>query len=211
MFTKTELLAAADLVHSEVGPSLQINWPLLSNRAGADVIVKHENHLPTGAFKVRGAITYLDWLLATDPASPGICTATRGNHGQAQARAAIARGKRALVYAPFGNAVEKNAAMRAYGAELVEFGSDYDESRIEAKRVAGDEGLNLVPPFHHELVRGVATYGLELFTAHPDLDAVYVPVGCGSGICATIAARDALGLSIEIIGVVPEGAACVKL
>src|SRR5699024_7490071 len=145
------------------------------------------------------------------PEIRGICTATRGNHGQSQARAATAAKLRAKVYVPHGNSVEKNAAMRAFGAELIEFGEDFDSAREEAFRVAEQEGLEIVPPFHPELVRGVATYALELFSAVPDLDSVYVPIGCGSGICGTIIARDALGLSTQIVGVVSENAATAKL
>ncbi|MCX7643738.1 MAG: threonine dehydratase [Rhodobacteraceae bacterium] len=205
-FTREELEAAAALVHRQMSPTPQYAWPLLSRRAGCEVWVKHENHGPTGAFKVRGGITYIDWLRRTDPGCRGIVTATRGNHGQSQARAARAAGLRAVIYVPHGNSVEKNAAMRAFGAELVEFGRDFDEAREEAYRVAAAEGLHIVPPFHRELVRGVATYALEFFRAAPPLDAVYVPIGCGSGICGVIAARDALGLATEVVGVVAEGA-----
>jgi len=211
MFTKDELIDAAALVHTQVPPTPQYAWPLLAERAGCEVIVKHENHTPTGAFKVRGGVTFIDWLRRTHPDCPGIITATRGNHGQSQARAATAAGLRAVVYVPHGNSVEKNAAMRSFGAELVEFGDDFDQAREEATRVGKEEGLFTVPPFHPELVRGVATYGYELFSAHPDLDAVYVPIGCGSGICGTIAARDALGLSTKIIGVVSDNAQTAKL
>lgn len=211
MFTTSELEAAATLVGRHVPPTLQFAWPLLAERIGAEVWVKHENHTPTGAFKVRGGVTFIDWLKRTKPDCPGIVTATRGNHGQSQARAATAAGLRALIYVPRGNSVEKNAAMAAFGAELVEHGDDFDEARVEAYRVAEKEGLHIVPPFHRELVRGVATYGLELFGAAPHLDTVYVPIGCGSGICGVIAARDALGLKTNIVGVVSENAQCVKL
>jgi threonine dehydratase len=210
-FTASDLNAAAQTVYTQMGPTPQYAWPLLAERLGCEVWVKHENHTPTGAFKVRGAITFIDWLSRTHPDIPGICTATRGNHGQGQARAAVAAGMTAKVYVPRGNSVEKNAAMRAFGAEVIEFGDDFDEARMEAIRVAEEEGLMLVPPFHEELVRGVATYGLELFTAVPDLDTVYVPIGCGSGICATILARDALGLTCDIVGVVSENAQTAKL
>lgn len=209
--TLEDLEAAAALVHRHMAPTPQYAWPLLSARAGCEVWVKHENHGPTGAFKVRGGITYIDWLRRTHPGVPGIITATRGNHGQSQARAAVAAGLRAVVYVPHGNSTEKNAAMRAWGAELVEFGQDFDEAREEAFRVAAAEGLHIVPPFHRELVRGVATYALEFFRAAPPLDAVYVPIGCGSGICGVIAARDALGLDTEVVGVVSEGALTAKL
>ena len=211
MFSLSELEAAAGLVRTQVPPSPQINWPLLDQRTGATVFVKHENHNPTGAFKVRGGVTMIDWLKRTHPEMRGICTATRGNHGQSQARAATAAGLIAKVYAPHGNSVEKNAAMRAYGADLIEFGVDFDEAREEAYRVAALEDLFIVPPFHTELVRGVATYGLELMQAVPDLDTIYVPIGCGSGICGTIAVRDALGLDTEIVAVVSEHAQTAKL
>ncbi len=211
MFTRAELEEAAARVHRHMAPTPQYAWPTLSARLGCEVWVKHENHGPTGAFKVRGGITYIDWLRRTDPTSPGIVTATRGNHGQSQARAATAAGLRAVIYVPHGNSVEKNAAMRAWGAELVEFGEDFDSARVEAFRVASEKGLHIVPPFHPELVRGVATYALEFFTAAPELDTIYVPIGCGSGICGVIAARDALGLATKVVGVVSENAQTAKL
>lgn len=209
--TLDELNEAATLVHRDMAPTPQYSWPLLSARAGCEVWVKHENHGPTGAFKVRGGITFIDWLRRTHPEVPGIITATRGNHGQSQARAAVAAGLRAVVYVPLGNSTEKNAAMRAWGAELVELGRDFDEAREEAFRVAAAEGLHIVPPFHRELVRGVATYALEFFRAAPPLDAVYVPIGCGSGVCGVIAARDALALDTEVVGVVSDAAQTAKL
>ncbi len=208
---REELMEAAALVHSQMSPTPQYAWPLLAERLGTEVWVKHENHGPTGAFKVRGGITYIDWMRRTQPDCPGIVTATRGNHGQSQARAARAAGLRAVIYVPEGNSVEKNAAMRAFGAELVVHGQDFDEAREEAYRVAAAEGLHIVPPFHRELVRGVATYALELFTAQPDLHTVYVPIGCGSGICGVIAARDALGLDTRVVGVVSANAPTAKL
>ncbi len=210
VFTRDELQQAASLVHGRMPPTAQHSWPLLSAALGAEAVVKHENHTPTGAFKLRGAITFIDWLKRTHPDVPGIITATRGNHGQGQPREALAAGLRAVVYVPRGNSTEKNAAMRAFGAELIEHGADFDEAREEAFRMAEAEGLFPVPPYHRELVRGVATYALELFGARPDLDVVYVPIGCGSGICGLISARDALGLSCEIVGVVAEGADAVR-
>lgn len=210
-FTLEELEAAAVLVQGQMPATPQYAWPQLAARVGAEVWVKHENHGPTGAFKARGGITFIDWLQRTHPQVPGVITATRGNHGQSQARAARAAGLRAVVYVPKGNSPEKNAAMRAFGAELREFGDDFDAAKDEAMRVAAAEGLFPVPPFHRELVRGVASYALELFRAAPPLDAVYVPIGCGSGICGTIAARDALGLATEVIGVVSTAAATAKL
>ena len=211
MFTRSELLDAHALVQRFMPPTPAHDWPLLSEALGTSVIVKHENHAPTGAFKVRGGITFIDWLRREHPRMEGVITATRGNHGQSQARAATAAGLRARILVPHGNSVEKNAAMRAFGAELIEHGADFDEAREEAMRLAATEPLYPVPPFHRELVRGVATYGLELFSAHPDLDLVYVPIGCGSGLCGTIAARDALGLNCEIVGVVAAGAAGARL
>lgn len=209
LFTLDDLEVAARLVHGRMPPTPQYAWPLLAEAAGAEVWVKHENHTPTGAFKVRGAFTFMDWLTRTQPDCRGIVTATRGNHGQGQALAARAAGLAAKVYVPEGNSVEKNAAMRAFGAELIVHGTDFDAARAEAMRVAEEEGLFLVPPFHSELMRGVATYALEFFTAVPDLHTVYVPIGCGSGICGTIAARDALGLATKVVGVVSENADCI--
>ena len=160
---------------------------------------------------MRGAYTFIDWLARVHPESPGIITATRGNHGQGQARAATAAGRRAVIYMPHGNSIEKNAAMKSFGAELVEYGHDFDEAKEEVFRVAEREGLTFVPPFHKELVRGVSTYAYELLTAVPELDTLYVPVGCGSGICGCIAARDALGRDTKVVGVVSEHAQTVKL
>jgi threonine dehydratase len=210
-FSLDDLNAAANTVYRHMPPTPQYAWPQLAARLGAEVWVKHENHTPTGAFKARGAITFIDWMKRAHPEAKGICTATRGNHGQGQARQAVAAGLTAKVYVPKGNSVEKNAAMRAFGAELIEFGEDFDTAREEAFRVAEAEGLVVVPPFHPELVRGVATYGLELLSAVPDLDTIYVPIGCGSGICGTILARDALGLTTEIVGVVSTEAQTAKL
>lgn len=196
------LRQAADMVHAQVAPTPQYAWPLLAARTGCEVWVKHENHTPTGAFKVRGAITYIDWLRRTHPEVTGIITATRGNHGQAQVRAARAAGLSATIVVPLGNAREKNAAMRAFGADLIEHGETFDDAKAEAAARAAQYGLFMVPAYHGELVRGVASYGLELLEAVPDLDTVYVPVGCGSGLCGTIAAKEALGHPARIVGVV---------
>ncbi len=211
LFDKTELEHAAQLVHAQMLPTPQYTWPLINKAVGTETWVKHENHTPTGAFKVRGGITFMDWLVRSNPDVRGICTATRGNHGQSQARAATAAGLSAKVYVPHGNSSEKNAAMRAFGAELIEFGEDFDTARAEAARVAEEEGLVVVPPFHPELVRGVATYALELLIAVADLDTIYVPIGCGSGISGLITTRDALGLKTRIVGVVSEEAQTAKL
>jgi threonine dehydratase len=211
LFDKTELEQAAQLVRTQMLPTPQYVWPLINEAVGTEVWVKHENHTPTGAFKVRGGITFMDWLVREHPGVRGICTATRGNHGQSQARSATAAGLSAKVYVPHGNSTEKNAAMRAFGAELIEFGDDFDIARTEAMRVAEEEGLMIVPPFHPELVRGVATYAYELFTRVSDLDTVYVAIGCGSGVSGLITTRDALGLKTKIVGVVSEEAQTAKL
>jgi threonine dehydratase len=196
------LRAAAALVYEQMTPTPQFAWPLLAERLGCDVWVKHENHTPTGAFKARGAISFIDWLRRKQPDVTGIITATRGNHGQAQVRAARAAGLTATIVVPRGNALEKNAAMRAFGAEVIEHDGDFDGAKAEASARAAQYGLYMVPAYHEQLVRGVASYGLELLEAVPDLDTIYVPVGCGSGLCGTIAAKEALGLSTNIVGVV---------
>jgi len=208
---KNDLEQAARLVHAHMPPTPQFVWPQLCEKVGATVWVKHENHTPTGAFKVRGGITFSDWLRRTHPDVQGIITATRGNHGQSQARAATAAGLQAKILVPRGNSAEKNAAMRGFGATVIEYGEDFDDARVEAQRLSAEEKLFMVPPFHRELVRGVASYALELFAAAADLNTVYVPVGCGSGICGVIAARDALGLSTKVVGVVSTRALAVKL
>ena len=200
-FTSAELESASALVHQHFGPTPQYAWPLLAERVGAEVWVKHENHTPTGAFKVRGGLVYLDDLVGSG-GCPGIVTATRGNHGQSIPFAAKAQGIPVKVYVPEGNSSDKNRAMTGWGAEVIVHGRDFEEARLEAVRVGEAENLHLIPPFHPLLVRGVATYGLELFTAVPDLDAVYVPIGMGSGICSLIAVRDLLGAKAEIVGVV---------
>ena len=211
LFNRDQMEAAAALVHSHMQPSPLIDWPQISELTTAEVRIKHENHNPTGAFKIRGGITFVDWLKREHPECRGIVTATRGNHGQSQARAAVAAGLEARILVPHGNSVEKNAAMRAYGGNLIEFGTDFDEARVEAGRIAEAENLFMVPPYHPELVRGVATYALELFSEAPDLDTVYVPIGCGSGICGVITVRDLLGLRTEVVGVVSTEAQTAKL
>ena len=205
MFNKSELENALEFVHSYIPPTPQYTWPQICELADAKVWVKHENHTPTGAFKIRGGLTFVDWLKRTHSDCEGIITATRGNHGQSQARAATMTGLRAKILVPHGNSKEKNSAMRSFGADLIEFGHDFDEARIEAERLSRLENLFMVPPFHKELVRGVATYALELLTAAPDLDTIYVPIGCGSGICGIISVRDALGLKTKVVGVVSNG------
>ncbi len=211
MFNKSEIETAAALVARHMPATPQYAWPLLGQALGCETWVKHENHGPTGAFKARGGVTYIDWLKRAHPGARGVITATRGNHGQSLARAAVAAGLEAHIYVPRGNSAEKNAAMRAFGGRLTEFGDDFEEAKAEAMRVGAQDGLHPVPPFHPELVRGVATYACELLTAAPHLDTVYVPIGCGSGICGTILARDALGLKTKVVGVVADTARAAKL
>jgi threonine dehydratase len=195
-----ELEAAARLVQAAFPPTPAHEWPLLAARTGARVVVKHENHTPTGAFKLRGGITYFDRLA---PGVKGVVSATRGNHGQSLAYAGARAGVPVTIVVPHGNSVEKNAAMRAFGARLVEEGADFDAAREAAMRLAAAEGLVFAPSFARELVLGVATYALELFRATRDAppEALYVPIGLGSGICGCILARDLLGMPTEIIGV----------
>ncbi|HEV3017927.1 MAG TPA: threonine dehydratase [Burkholderiaceae bacterium] len=200
-FELSELESAAELVHQVIAPTPQYAWPKLRGRAGCTVWVKHENHTPTGAFKVRGGLVYLNRLRHADPKIPGVISATRGNHGQSIAFAAARAGVAATIYVPRGNSLDQNSAITAFGARVVEFGRDFDEAKHEAFRVAAAEGLHFVPSFHKDLVAGVASYALELFRSVSQLDAVYVGVGMGSGISGLIAVRDLLGLKTEIVGV----------
>src|SRR5271167_3325563 len=200
MFSLEEMRRAHEVVLGALRPTPAISWPLLGERLGAEVVVKHENCQPTGAFKVRGGLTYVDALVRREPAK-GLISATRGNHGQSLAFAGRRSGLAVTIVVPHGNSREKNAAMRALGAELIEHGQDFQAAREEAIRLAETRGLHAVPAFHRDLARGVATYALELMSDHPDLDALYVPIGQGSGICGCIAARDALALRTEIVGV----------
>jgi len=211
MFSLDEMRRAHDLVLGALRRTPAINWSLLDKRLGAEVVVKHENHLPTGAFKVRGGLTYIDALIRREPRTRGIISATRGNHGASLAFAARRAGLEATIVVPHGNSSEKNAAMRALGADLVEFGGDFQAAREEAARLADSRGLHMVPSFHRDLALGVSTYALELFSDRPDLDVLYVPIGQGSGICGCISARDALGITTEIVGVQSAGAPAYAL
>jgi len=204
--TLKELRATADFVHTVLQRTPQIRWPLLCQRTGAEVWVKHENHQPVGAFKVRGGLVYMNELKQREPDVTGVIAATRGNHGQSIAFAAGRAGLRAVIVVPRGNSVEKNAAMLALGAELVVHGTDFQDAFEYARELAEKEKLHFVPSFAEPLVRGVASYALELFDNVSGLDAVYVPIGMGSGVCGVIAARDALGLNTEVIGVCATGA-----
>jgi len=201
-----ELEAAAAAVYRVIPPTPEIRWPLLCARTGTEVWVKHENHTPVGAFKVRGGIVYMEALLHREPHTRGVIAATIGNHGQSVAFAAARAALRTVIVVPRSNGVEKNAAMRALGAELIEHGRDFQEAYEHAAALAESERLHFMRSFDRALVAGVASYGLELFRGTPELDTVYVPIGLGSGICGTLAARDALGLKTEIVGVVAAGA-----
>jgi threonine dehydratase len=211
LFSLDELAASAATVRTFMPPTPAYAWPLLASKAGATVVVKHENHTPTGSFKARGGLVYVDALRRSGAAPKGLVTATRGNHGQSVALAASRNGIPCKVVIPEGNSPEKNAAMRAFGGELVTGGTDFDASRAVAMQMERERGYHFVPSFHVELVKGDATYALELFTAHADLDIVYVPIGMGSGICGLITVRDLLGLKTEIVGVVAEEAPAFAL
>jgi len=199
-----QLEHAASIVYETMAPTPQYAWPLLKAQLGAEIWIKHENHTPTGAFKIRGGLTYFHDLAKHKDRPLGVISATRGNHGQSVGYAARRYGMSATVVVPQGNSVEKNAAMRALGVGLVEHGADFQAARERALWIAQQRGLHMVPSFHPLLVQGVASYSLELLRAVPDLDVAYVPIGLGSGICGMIAARDALKLKTEIVGVVSE-------
>jgi threonine dehydratase len=210
-FSLADLEAAAGLVRTVVPATPQYAWPLLAGRTGAEVWIKHENHTPIGAFKLRGGLVYMDWLKRSGPRVGGIVTATRGNHGQSVALAGRRAGVAVTILVPRGNSAEKNAAMEAFGAELIVHGRDFDEAKARAMQVARERNLYYLPSFDPLLVKGVATYALELFRAVADVHTVYVPIGMGSGICGVIAARDLLGLSTEIVGVVAAAAPAIAL
>lgn len=210
-FTIDELEVATTVVRTFVPQTPAYAWPLLCKRFGIEIIVKHENHTPTGSFKARGGLVYVDALRSHGRLPNGLVTATRGNHGQSVAVAAIRNGLPCVVVVPEGNSAEKNAAMEAFGAELMIAGRDFDESRAVAASIERERGYHLIPSFHRDLVKGVATYAHELFTAWPDLDVIYVPIGMGSGICGLITVRDLLRLKTEIVGVVADNAPAFAL
>ena len=211
MFTLDELNSAITTVRSVMLPTPQYAWPLLAKRLGCTVVVKHENHTPIGAFKVRGGLVYLDRLRRERPHVRGIISATRGNHGQSLALAAGHFDVPVTIVVPQGNSLEKNAAMSAFGAELIKHGRDFDDAKQHASELAKERGYEFIPSFHADLVTGVATYAHELFDAFPDLDVVYAPIGLGSGICGLIRTCDLLGLKTEIVGVVPQEANSYRL
>ena len=200
--TLAEIRNAQDIVYRYIPPTPQYSWPLINQRAGAEIWIKHENHTPVGAFKLRGALVYLDWLKRDQPDIKGVVAATRGNHGQGVGMAARLQGLQAVIVVPYGNSREKNRAMLAQGVELIEQGQDFQESLEFARTLAGERGYAMVDSFHPCLVEGTATYALEFFEAVRKLDRIYVPIGLGSSICGVSAARNALGLATEIVGVV---------
>jgi threonine dehydratase len=193
---------AAEIVYAAMPATPQYTWPLLNLRAGTEVWVKHENHTPLGAFKIRSGLVYFRRLRQSGFTGATAVAATRGNFGQAVTFAAKREGMEAVIYVPRGNSTSKNRAMRSLGACLVEHGDDFEEARREAARWAAAEGHHYVPSYHEWLVEGTATYSLEFFRAVPDIDIAYVPIGMGSGICGMVATREALGLNTEIVGVV---------
>ena len=197
---------AEELVYRSMAPTPCYNWPLLASELGADVWMKHENHTPTGAFKVRGGLVYANRYRARFPEGAGLISATRGNHGQSLAFAARVEGMGATIVVPHGNSPEKNAAVKALGATLIEEGDDFDLSCACARSTAEQEGLHMVPAFHEDLVAGVGTYAYEMMQQHRDFDTIYVPIGKGSGICGMIEARDALNLKTKIVGVTSDRA-----
>jgi threonine dehydratase len=211
MFTLTDIESALPIVRTAVPATPQYAWPLLEAATGVAVVVKHENNTPIGAFKVRGGLVYVDRLKRARPDVRGIVSATTGNHGQSLAFAGHRLGLAVTIVVPFGNSPDKNAAMRAFGAELIEHGRDFDEAKDHAAAIAAERGLEFAPSYHRDLVVGVATYAYELLTACADLDVAYVPIGLGSGISGMIGVRDALGLKTEIVGVVAERANAYRL
>ncbi|MEW5889648.1 MAG: threonine dehydratase [Pseudomonadota bacterium] len=210
-FSLPELEQAARIVYQAMPPTPQYCWPLLCQRLDTEVWVKHENHTPVGAFKIRGGLVYFQRLRSRQPQVRGVIAATRGNHGQSVGFAARRAGIAATIVVPHGNSSEKNAAMRALGVELIEHGADFQAAAEYAEQLAAQRGLHMIPSFHSDLVRGVASYTLEFLRGAPPLDVVYVPIGLGSGICAMIAARDALHLHTRIVGVVSAHAPAYAL
>jgi threonine dehydratase len=211
MFTLADIETALPVVRTAVPPTPQYAWPLLKAATGVDVVVKHENHTPIGAFKVRGGLVYVDRLKRARPHVAGIVSATTGNHGQSLAFAGHRLGLAVTIVVPFGNPPDKNARMRAFGAELIEHGRDFDEAKDHAIAIAAERALEFTPSYHRDLVVGVATYAHELLTACADLDVAYVPIGLGSGISGMIGMRDALGRKTAIVGVVAERANAYRL
>ena len=204
--TLADIEAAAQVVYRDFAATPQYRWALLSERLGTDCWLKHENHTPVGAFKIRGGLTYFDQLAQRGALPREVVSATRGNHGQSMGWAARRHGVACTIVVPRGNSVEKNAAMRTLGVALVEHGEDFQEAREHALQIAAERGAHMVPSFHTDLLRGVSTYWWEFFRAVPQLDVVYVPIGQGSGACSAIAAKQALGHRARVVGVVSSHA-----
>lgn len=199
-----QIHSAQSLIYRYMPATPQYSWPLINERLGAELWIKHENHTPVGAFKLRGALVYATWLKETQPSFAGVVAATRGNFGQGAGMAARLLGLKAVIVVPHGNSIEKNNAMIAQGVEPVEYGRDFQDSLEFARDLAADRGFAMFESFHEQLVWGTATYALEFFQAAPALDVVYVPIGMGSSICGVVAARNALHLSTQIVGVVAD-------
>ncbi len=200
--TLAQIEEAQAIVYGSMPQTPQYSWPLINQRLGTEAWIKHENHTPVGAFKLRGALVYMEWLKQTETGLKGVVAATRGNHGQGVGMAARLLGLKAAIVVPKGNSVEKNQAMKAQGVELIEFGYDFQDSLVYARKLAEDRDWAMVDSFHERLVMGTATYALEFFKGAPSLDVIYVPIGLGSSICGVAAARNALSLKTEIVGVV---------
>jgi threonine dehydratase len=209
--TLSEIEAAAALMRGVVPATPQFTWPLLNARANCELWVKHENHTPLGAFKIRGGLVYFTRLVEREPGVRGVIAATRGNHGQSVAFAARRLGLEVVIVVPHGNSAEKNTAMRALGAELIEHGEDFQAALEQSRQLAAARGLHAMPSFHPDLVCGIAVSALDFLRGAPPLDVVFVPIGMGSGICAMIAARNALGLKTKIVGVAADGAPAIAL
>jgi threonine dehydratase len=209
--TRDEIRSARALVYRFMPPTPQYTWPLLNQRLGTEAWVKHENHTQVGAFKIRGALVYLSWLKDRQPSLTGVVAATRGNFGQGVGLAANFLGLKAVIVVPHGNSPEKNRAMRAQGAELIQHGDDFQAAFEFAHSLADERSLEFVDSFHPQLVLGTAGYAMEFFESVPPIHTVYVPVGMGSSICGVAAARNALGLDTEIVGVVAEQAPAAAL
>jgi threonine dehydratase len=208
--TRADLTAARERVAAHLRPTPALRWPLLERSTGTETWVKHENHNPTGAFKVRGGLNFVARTLASGPV-PGLISASRGNHSQSLAYAGRAYGVPVTIVVPEGNSPDKNAATESFGAEVVVHGADFQEALEHSAVLAEERGLLAVPPFHPWLVEGVATYAAELHEDVPGLDVVYVPIGMGSGISANILVRDLLGLATEVVGVVADRAPAYAL
>ena len=206
MLTLRDIESAANTVYAHFQATPQYRWALSSERLGTDCWMKHENHTPVGAFKIRGGLTYFEALKSRGELPKEVISATRGNHGQSMGWAARANGVACTIVVPLHNSVEKNAAMRALGVTLIEHGEDFQAAREFAINLAKERNAHMVPSFHLHLIRGVATYWWEFFKAVPNMDVAYVPIGMGSGAASAIAAKLALGRSIKIVGVVSSHA-----